>query len=265
MDDGAVFNLNGRELGRANMPAGMLTANTTTPRAINAKDEGSTPPIPTAARTAVESYLHQNHIGPDLKITDGYEDGGHAMKIDAEGRPTSGREILLVDRAHDAELAKFITFARSAELQALPPLERARRLAAYIDKETTPPGGMRWAESTCLELGKDFKNKAVFLGDWIEQAHAGVCRHRALLFKILAEEAGLKVALTRGHYVMPSRPVNEPHVWNELFLDDGRRVLVDIAMKRDQQDFPAVTAPQVSEKYHRLDNTPLYGTPASKN
>lgn len=225
--------------------------------------EVRTPSIPAAARAVVESYLHLNYIGPDMKIPDGYEDGGHAMKLDAEGRPTSGREILVVDRAHDAELARFLTFARAPELQALPPLERARRLAVYIDQETTPPGGMRWDEPTCLLLGKDFKNKPVFLGDWIEQAHAGVCRHRALLFKILADEAGLKAALTRGHYVMPSRPANEPHVWNELFLDDGRRLLVDVAMKRDKQDFPAVTAPPVSQKYHRLDNTPLYETAAA--
>jgi hypothetical protein len=310
VDDGAVIYLNGQELGRANMPAGPFTANSTTPAAIGPNDEGfylrmpvptqalrpgrnvlavevhqcspkshdlffdlalktmppdvPTPAIPAAARAAVESYLHQNYIGPDMKIPDGYEDGGHAMQLDAEGRPTSGREILVVDRAHDAELAKFLTFARAPELQALPPLERARRLAVYIDHETTPPGGMRWDEPTCLLLGKDFKNKAVFLGDWIEQAHAGVCRHRALLFKILADEAGLKTALTRGHFVLPNRPINEPHVWNEIFLDDGRRLLVDVAMKRDKQDFPAVTALQVSQKYHRLDNTPLYETAAEK-
>ena len=305
VDDGAVIYLNGRELGRANMPEGPVTANETTTRATGNNEEGfylrmpvpthalrpgrnvlaaevhqcspkshdlffdlalkTMPPdapapiVPAAARAAVEAYRYQNYVGPDMKIPDGYADGGHAMKLDAEGRPRSGREILLVYRARDAELLKHLAFARSPELQALPPLERARRLAVYIDQETTAPGGGRWDEQTCLLLGKEFINKAVLLGDWIEQAHSGVCRHKALLFKILADEAGLKVALARGHLVNLARPINEPHVWNELFLDDGRRLLVDVAQKHGKQDFPEVTAPQVSQKYHRLDNSPLYG------
>ena len=304
VDDGAVIYLNGQEVGRANMPAGPFTANTTAPAAIGPNDEGfylrmsvpsqalrpgrnvlavevhqcapkshdlffdlvlktmppdaRAPAIPAAARAVVETYLHQNYIGPEMKISDGYEDGGHAMKLDAEGRPSSGREILVVDRAHDAELAKFLTFARAGELRALPPLERARRLAVFIDQEATPPGGHRWDEKTCGLLEKDFKNTPVLLGDWLEQAHAGVCRHRALLFKILAEEAGLKVALTRGHYVDRSYPNGGQHVWNELLLDDGQRRLVDVMIKHAKQDFPEVTSPAVSKHYRKQDNTPWY-------
>ena len=305
VDDGAVIYLNGRELGRANMPDGPLNANTITLRNIGNDEEGyylrmavpvsalrpgrnvlaaevhqcspkshdlffdlalktmppdlPAPVVSAAARAVVETYRYKHYVGPDMKIPDGYEDGGRGMKLDAEGRPASGREILLVDRTRDVELAKDLAFARSAELQALPPLERARRLAVYIDKEATPPGGKRWEEKTCVQLGKEFTNKPVFIGDWIDQAQAGVCRHRSLLFKILGDEAGLKVALVRGNYVSRSHPNGGGHAWNELFLDDGRRVLVDVTMKGAKQDFPEVITPQVAQHYRRVDNTPWYG------
>lgn len=304
VDDGAVFYLNGRELGRSNMPDGALTANATAPRAIGNNDEGfylrmlvpvsalrpgrnvlavevhqcspkshdlffdlalktmppdlSAPAVPAAAREVVETFNRKHYIGPNMKIPDGYEDGGRGMKLDADALPSSRREILLVDRARDAELARDLAYARSAELQALPPLERAQRLAAYIHRATTPPGGMRWVEKTTTQLEKEFSNKPVLIGDWMDQCQAGVCRHRSLLFKILADEAGLKAALVRGNY---AGTVRGGHAWNELFLDDGRRVLVDVMHKRDRQDFPEVTAPAVVQRYRRVDNSPWYGAP----
>lgn len=215
-----------------------------------------------AARPAVDAFRHENYLGPDVKIPDGYEDGGHAMKFDAEGRPTSSREILLVDRARDVALAKDLAFARSPELQALPPLERARRLAVHIDQEATPPGGPRWEEQTCAQLEKEFINQPVLLGDWLDQAHAGVCRHRALLFKILADEAGLKAALVRGHYVGSSCPNGAQHAWNELFLAGGRRLLVDVTLQGTKPEFREVTTPHVVQHYRKQNNAPWYESPA---
>jgi hypothetical protein len=218
-----------------------------------------TPAVPATALEVVNVFNHQHYIGPGVRIPDGYEDGGRAMKLDAESRPTSQREILRVDRTSDVELAQDLAFARSTQLRALPPLERAQRLAVYICRETTPPGGMRWDMKTCGALEKEFSNKPVLIGDWLDQCHAGVCRHRSLLFKILADEAGLKAALVRGNYARTSK-LGAPHAWNEIVLDDGRRLLVDVMIKGDRQDFPAVTSPAVAPHYLRVDNTPWYGT-----
>lgn len=302
VDDGAIFYLNGRELGRENMPDGPVAANAMTPRAIGPNDEGlylrmlvpvsalrsgrnvlavevhqcspkshdiffdlalrtmppdlPTPVVPAPALKVVKAFNQQHYIDPGVRIPDGYEDGGRAMKLDADGHATSHREILLVDRRCDVELARDLTFARSAELQALPPLERARRLAAHIDRETTPPGGLRWVGKTTTQLEKELSDRPVLIGDWVDQCQAGVCRHRSLLFKILADEAGLKAALVRGNYVGTTS--GGPHAWNELFLDDGRRLLVDVMQKGDHQDFPEVTAPAVARHYLRVDNRPWY-------
>ncbi|MEN6498198.1 MAG: EDR1-related protein [Thermoguttaceae bacterium] len=303
VDDGAVFYLNGQELGRDNLTSGPLTANTTAPRAIGSKGEGfylrmpvpvsalrpgrnvlavevhqcapqshdlffdlaiktmppegPMPAVPAAARNVVDAFNRQHYIGPGTNIPDGYEDGGRQMTVDAEGRANSHREVLRVDRTNDVELARDLAFARSAELQALPPLERARRLAIHIHQATTPPGGLRWVGKTTAQLQKEFSNRPVLIGDWVDQCQAGVCRHRSLLFKILADEAGLKASLVRGNYAGASER-GSPHVWNEIILDDGRHLLVDVMLQRDRQGFPEVTAPDVARRYLRVDNTPWY-------
>ena len=222
-----------------------------------------TPAVPVKALEVVKVFSHWHYIGPGVRIPDGYEDGGRAMKLDADGHATSQREILRVDRSSDVELARDLAFAHSTQLQSLPPLERARRLAVHIHRETTPPGGLRWVAETTTQLEKEFCNKPVLIGDWVDQCQAGVCRHRSLLFKILADEAGLKAALVRGNYAGTSA-TGDPHAWNEIVLDDGRRLLVDVMLKGDRQDFPEVTSLPVVRHYLRVDNTPWYHAKTEK-
>jgi hypothetical protein len=221
------------------------------------------PAVSESARAVVETFNRQHYIGPGVTIPDGYLDGGRGMKLDAEGRPRSHREILVVDRARDEQLTRFLAFARSPDLKTLPMLERAQRLAVYIHQETTPPGGMRYDMKTCELLEKEFANKPVLIGDWIDQGQAGVCRHRSLLFKILGDEAGLNAALVRGNFAGSSDQAGG-HAWNEITLEDGRRVLVDVTIKLDKQDFPEVTSPAVAAHYLRVDNKPWYQAKAEQ-
>jgi hypothetical protein len=304
VDDGAVFYLNGIELGRTNMPDGPLTAATLAARAIADPDEGfyERLPVPGEALRAgrnviavqvhqaspessdlyfdvalktlpaetpepklaglveevVNAYNQRHYLDPEVRIPDGFFDGGRRMRLDADGRAASCREILLVDRVRDEEFARHLAFARSPELQSLPARERALRLAAHIDQETTPPGGLRWVEKTTGQLQQEFADNTLFLGDWIDQCKAGVCRHRSLLFKILADEAGLKTALVRGNFAAPGRP-GFPHAWNELFLDDGSRVLVDVMHEGGTPKFRELTDLYVIERYRKVDDTPWYG------
>jgi len=212
------------------------------------------PVLRKSARRAVETYRREHYLGPDITLPEGFQDGGRAMKFDAKGHPTSEREILMVNRAQDAGLARLLAFARSAELRTLSPLERAQRLAGFIDQQTTPAGGSRWEEQIAEQLEREFANQAVLLGEWLNQGHAGLCRHRALLFKLLGDEAGLKTALIRGNYDNDANA----HTWNELFPGGGRRLLVDIMLLRNQQTFPEVSSPEVAGHYFKADNTPWY-------
>ena len=96
----------------------------------------------------------------------------------------------------------------------------------------------------------------IFIGEWMDQGQAGVCRHRSLLFKIMADEAGLKSALVRGNYAGKAGPPGFPHAWNELWLEDGRRVLVDVMHKRGEQTFPELSSPEVVSRYLRVNDKP---------
>jgi hypothetical protein len=223
--------------------------------------QSPTPNVPAAAREVTNAYHERHYVSPGLKIPDGYLDGGRHMVIDAKYRVSSEREILQVDRSRDAELAADLAFARSRELQDLPVLERIQRIAARIDKETTPPGGPICVEKTVEQLENEFRNQSILIGEWINQGRAGACRHRSLLFKILADEAGLNVSLVRGNYVEQRSPA-VGHAWNEVFLDDGRRVLVDVSLEGSQPRFLEVATPEVIEHYRKVDNTLWYGTRA---
>jgi transglutaminase/protease-like cytokinesis protein 3 len=95
----------------------------------------------------------------------------------------------------------------------------------------------------------------------MDQCQAGVCRHRSLLFKILADEAGLKVALVRGNYARKGPP-GVAHAWNEVLLDNGSRLLVDVMHNGGKPKFPEVTDPEVIKHYLKVDNTPWYSAKA---
>jgi hypothetical protein len=210
-----------------------------------------------AAREVVEHYHQRHYISAGMTVPDGFVDGGRRMLIDTARRAASQREILVVDRSRDLELAADLAFAASADVCAMPPLARMQRIAAHVAKRTTPPGGMRWVFPTAARLELEFANKPLFIGDWVDQGQAGVCRHRALLFKVLAEEAGLRAALVRGNFA-PDGPPGFPHTWNEIELDDGRRLLVDVMHNGGQPTFPTLTDPSIAARYLKVDGTPWY-------
>ena len=224
--------------------------------------ESPRPTVPPGALATMNAYYKEHFVGPGVLVPDGYVDGGRHMRFDAQGRAQSGREILLVDRAGDSELRKQLDFARSKELQAMGPLERTQRLAERVDRLTTPPGGLQWVGPAVEDLTRHFANKPVHIGDMVDLGQAGVCRHRSLLFKILADEAGLKSALVRGNYAR-NGPRGFAHAWNEVYLDDGRRLLVDVMHNGGKPRFPAVTDPEVVRHYLKPDDTPWYSTNAT--
>ncbi len=218
------------------------------------------PPPSAEAKKVLEAFRRDNYIAPGTTIPDGYFDGGRHMKLDAQAHASSGREILVVDRPHDPELAKDIAFART--LRELPPMERARKLSLYIDEISTPPEGRQNLEKAVQTMETQYRNKPLRIGEMVEQAHAGVCRHRSLLFKLMGDEAGLKTALVRGNYVHLHAGGSGAHAWNEIKLDDGRRYLVDTTL-HPKDPFPEITTPAVTpadipKRYVKDDGSHFY-------
>ena len=308
-DDGAVAYLNGREVGRLNVPKGPVTATTTASMEMTDDHEGlyyrvpipagilrprqknvlaievhqvsatdqdlyfdaalktvtgnlPSPGLTPAARPAMTTFLTQHYLGPSTRIPDGYFDGGRFMLLGANGGVTSHREILVVDRTRDVELAKHLAFARAEATKGQPAIQRTQHLVAYVDQLTTPPGGDRLVVPTIEQITREFANQPLLLGDVLDQCQAGVCRHRALLFKVLADDAGLKAALVRGNYAKEGTN-GFAHARNEVFLEDGRRVVVDVMHHHDKAVFLATTNQYVVKHYLKENNTPWYSATAS--
>ncbi|MCE5280016.1 MAG: PA14 domain-containing protein [Planctomycetaceae bacterium] len=199
------------------------------------------------AREVVSLFRYEHAISPGVTIPDGYVDGGRGMGIHSSGRVTSSREILVVDRVKDKRLQESLKFARSPELKALKPQERASRLQKHIHYIM----GKRKDRKTPLRnvdaLDGKYGGQGVLIGDVGDLCNDGVCRHQSLMFKVLGDEAGLNVAIVRGYY-------GGAHAWNELHLDDGTVFLFDVL---NSKHFYGLKHPHVA-RYLNMGRKPMY-------
>jgi transglutaminase/protease-like cytokinesis protein 3 len=184
-----------------------------------------------------------------MRIPDGYVDGGHAMKIAGDGTVSSQREIITVDRTRDTKLRQHLDYVHWLMRGNLPPLQRATLIAQYVDQQYSPADGRNFSEEACTRLLESLAGKEVLIGDIIR---AGVCRHRALVFKLLADEAGLSVALVRGHLGEQAY-----HAWNELTLAGGEKLIVDAMNPQPGFIFPKTTD-RAASAYRTVDDKPYY-------
>ncbi|MDG2125256.1 MAG: hypothetical protein P8J87_16250, partial [Verrucomicrobiales bacterium] len=139
----------------------------------------------------------------------------------------------------------------------LEPVERARRLAREVDRVHSPGGDRDKALPAVSRLQAEFGGFEVLLGDVERACGGGVCRHRSLLFKMMADEAGLETALVRGNMLFPGGYGG--HAWNELHLGDGRVKIIDVMNPEDEFVFPDVSEKWVQKSYVTVSNEPIYG------
>lgn len=164
-------------------------------------------------------YQTRHRIEAGQHIPDGYFDGGRAMVIQSDGQVRSSREVLVVDRTRDPELATRLRMARN--LRVMPERMRFEQLARFVnDLYTSEP--RRYQDDYPPEL----RGHELLAGDVAALSGRGVCRHRTLMFKLLADEAGLSVAMVRGNHGALTQGA---HVWNEITLD-AQRYVVDLSV-----------------------------------
>ena len=184
---------------------------------------GESPLVPGDSREVTRIFSDSHYVGPSTRIPDGFLDGGRAMQMDEYGYAISGRELMRVDRRIDDRLRDHLRYARSEELQTLNEVDRATRIVRYIDKLLTPPEGRGESMNRVHHyLVKSYSSQVVLLGNVPRLCGAGVCRHRSLLFKLMADDAGLKAALVRGRLKHDGKDLGG-HTWNELTLQSGKK------------------------------------------
>lgn len=159
------------------------------------------------------------------RVEDGYKDGGRATRFDSQGRAINpSREVIVVDRQRDVRLQQMIEQAKSIQAQYGTGLKAAFELSKLVYEKMNDPRAVSIVESQFEAT----PGKEVLLGDiTVENGSAGVCRHRSLLFQVLAAELGVSANLVRGNVAFGDYDISGGHAWNEVELY-GRKYLIDI-------------------------------------
>ncbi|XP_076913591.1 serine/threonine-protein kinase EDR1-like [Bidens hawaiensis] len=198
----------------------------------------NTPPhrAAAAADKLSRQYWDYGLLDYEDKVVDGfYHVYGHstdASKMpslsDLETDPaTSGFEVVLVNRTIDPALEELLQIAQCIALDC-PPAElnlKVQRLAELVTEHMGGPVQdaniilARWIERS-TELRTSIHTSIYPIGS----LRVGLLRHRALLFKVLAESVGVNCRLVKGsHYTGV-----EDDAVNIIKLDDEREFLVDL-------------------------------------
>ncbi len=228
---------------------------------IYSQDNTPRPVILSATAQNVSAmYLQQHYVPPGISLPDGFADGGRSTTFGVRKQLNSHREIIVVDRTRDPELRLHLAFAGAHEVKKMPPLPRAQRIARYVDKLMTPSDGRRFSLPGSMLLDGEYESLGLLIGDATLVFDGSVCRHRSLLFKLMADEAGLDVALVRGNLNIGSGQLM-PHAWNELHLNDRGKLIVDVMNPQPRYPFRNCDGDQ-ARAYTATDGKALY--PAAK-
>lgn len=137
------------------------------------------------------------------------------MKVDDAVKLLEKRatEIIVVDRKRDRELVNLCKWARMLEDWKKDEEERVFMLAGRVREIM---GGMLASEETIKKVEKRReKRKEVFLGD----IKYGISQHRALLFQVLAKEAGIEFRMLVDK--------DSALQYNQVFLKSGQIAVID--------------------------------------
>ncbi|XP_030455360.1 probable serine/threonine-protein kinase SIS8 isoform X1 [Syzygium oleosum] len=205
---------------------------------------GSCAPDNTPAEVVAYRYWNYNALSYDDKIVDGFYDlygvltastsGRMPSLVDLQGTPVSENiawEAVLINRAADSNLLKLEEKAlemavrsRSASLGLLQS-NLVRNLAVlvsdYMGGPVADPENMLRAWQS---LGYSLKSTLGSLVLPLGSLTIGMARHRALLFKVLADSVGIRCRLVKGQQYTGSDDV----AINFVKLDDGREYIVDL-------------------------------------
>ncbi|KAK9832963.1 hypothetical protein WJX74_003058 [Apatococcus lobatus] len=197
-------------------------------------------------RGASELYWQQNWLGYNDKINAQFYDPGRDRLAGAQALPSlmslrakkpfeGRREVLVVDSDEDFEFRRFVDSVY--ELIVLVPTQHARILMAarLVAERLGGPG---------VTQGKTMYHSRDSVVCHIGNFSKGVCRHRALLFKALADAlpagCSFPCKLIRGELKEPGtsptarNPVRgtKPHAWNVVRVQ-GQNFVLDLMHSPD--------------------------------
>ncbi|KAK9278000.1 hypothetical protein L1049_027557 [Liquidambar formosana] len=205
---------------------------------------GSCPPENTPAEVIAYRYWTYSALSYDDKILDGFYDLYGIMTestsekmpslVDLQGTSVSDSvtwEAVLVNKAADANLLKLeqnaLEMAVKSRSESLIPVgsDLVRKLATLVSDYMGGPVGD--PDSMSRAWGNLNYSLKATLGSMVLPLGSltiGLARHRALLFKVLADSVGIPCRLVKGQQYTGSEDV----AMNFIKIDDGREYIVDL-------------------------------------
>lgn len=173
-------------------------------------------------------YLKKGFLDFADRIPNGFVDGGRKMTYEknakGEYQPVSAnREVIVVDRENDLQLNKIIEDSKRWLSNFKTQKQKIASLAMFVSNHFGGSRNPKIEENTEEEINLTMKRRRsqkIRLGE----ISNGVCRHRAILFKLLADENGIRSRLVRGSFYKKGYG----HAWNVVMLDDGNFYVVDV-------------------------------------
>ncbi|MEM6812057.1 MAG: EDR1-related protein [Pseudomonadota bacterium] len=199
-------------------------------------------------------FNEEHRISSSERIEYGYKDGGRGLKFNRDGSYATSptREIIIVKNPSDDPIFQSALEYVKQQLNKLTSTEqKIRFLSGYVQgllSINDTAENERIMDRIC---GGNSRGYEISLGQLI-QAKTGVCRHRSLLFKALADEIGMPTSLVRGNYYEHSG-YGVSHAWNEVDLENGETLIVDV-----MHDFIGDLSSAKVKKYLDVNNNALY-------
>lgn len=193
-------------------------------------------------------------------LSDGFQSVPDGAVVGADGNFHSGfAPSIVIDRSRDGVLRAVIQEAKARFGNITDPQKLADALSKFSKEKLMPKNWNERAVSNAYEaFSRNHQGERILIGDYIKQAEqgtgAGVCKHQAILFKVLADEMGLEASVTRGvHGVKPTRQSDmwSNHAWNEVRTSDGVKLYDPRAEKYG--------LPLETPRYHNMRDLPFDG------
>lgn len=202
-------------------------------------------------------YHRENFMAEDKKLAYGFYDAGSNAKFSLIGNfQSNNREVITLEAPDmDPTLEQTRKLFRSIDNPNASIEERTRKLTEFVANTFTGRDQRDvWIRMKELVDG-DPTGLKIKLGEFIEMK-SGVCRHRTMLMKFLADDVGLPMAMLRGK-IDYNNSLGR-HAWNHVTTEDGRVLIADASFNR-------VVGMQSrdAESYYTLEGHPTYMSPVS--
>ena len=164
-------------------------------------------------------------ISENEHFADGFRYCGPHAKFNESGQNISrfssgNQEIVIIDKNADKILNQTIqAFKNRISGKNLTESQKMDEMMKFVDEVFSVSKNNAATEKLTANM-HNFETKEVFLGE-IMNSGAGMCRHRALLTKLLGDEIGLATRFVQGTYSTGG------HAWNEIITKNGSKYLFD--------------------------------------